>query len=293
MEQTPSHEQNIEERADELINSFRNSFWIKEHQWFVRCFIQTRTIYLHTLSEIFSYSKNRFPHSLKSNDLHYDHQEFYNKITTSYDERLFHQPIPSHIRLANIKDLHIELPINDQFWSIVPNLNQLNSLRVVSYADNFQSQMQALLEHAPNLDCLNICQNVLLPLQISLFQCTNGSVRQLYLQGCNYYFNEDECIRLCHSPLGIQCEVLSIRVNNRECIIYLVKNMKNLRSLRIQCEDEKNYKQLSLDKNDNDKYVDGKMENEDEVVKWLKDHLPSMCLVFRVPDYIKDILIWI
>ncbi|CAF3872503.1 unnamed protein product, partial [Rotaria sp. Silwood1] len=74
---------------------------------------------------------------------------------------------------------------------------------------------------------------------------------------------------------------------------YLVKNMKNLRSLGIQCEDDKNHKQLSLDKNDNDKYVEEKMENEDEVVKWLKDHLPSTCLVFRVPGYIKDILIWI
>ncbi|CAF5147631.1 unnamed protein product, partial [Rotaria sp. Silwood1] len=35
----------------------------------------------------------------------------------------------------------------------------------------------------------------------------------------------------------------------------------------IQCEDDKNHKQLSLDKNDNDKYVEEKTENEGEVVK--------------------------
>jgi hypothetical protein len=31
-------EPNLEKRIDELMNSFRSSFWINEHRWFVRCF---------------------------------------------------------------------------------------------------------------------------------------------------------------------------------------------------------------------------------------------------------------
>jgi hypothetical protein len=44
---------------------------------------------------------------------------------------------------------------------------------------------------------------------------------------------EEECILLARSPLGVQCEALSIQVNNRESIIYLVKNMIKLRILYV------------------------------------------------------------
>jgi hypothetical protein len=50
-----SFDENIQERADRLINSFRSSFWIDKHQWFVRCLTQNRTIYLHTLSSASNY----------------------------------------------------------------------------------------------------------------------------------------------------------------------------------------------------------------------------------------------
>ncbi|CAF1404883.1 unnamed protein product [Rotaria sordida] len=102
MEETLSFDQNIEERVDELINSFRSSFWTDEHQCIV-------------------------------------------------NETFFDQPIPSYIRLPNIEYLWIKLPINDQFWSIVPTLNRLCSLTVVSYIDIFQSQLKVLLNRAPRL----------------------------------------------------------------------------------------------------------------------------------------------
>ncbi|CAF4116372.1 unnamed protein product [Rotaria sordida] len=92
----------FKERVDELINSFRSSFWIDEHQCIV-------------------------------------------------NETFFIQPIPSYIRLPNIEYLWIKLPINEQFWSIVPSLNRLYLLTVVSYIDAFQSQLKALLNRAPRL----------------------------------------------------------------------------------------------------------------------------------------------
>ncbi|CAF3796202.1 unnamed protein product [Rotaria sp. Silwood1] len=72
-------------------------------------------------------------------------------MTSIINETFFDQPIPSYIHLHNIEYLWKKLPINDQFWSMVPSLNHLHSLTVVSYIDAFQSQLKALLNRAPRL----------------------------------------------------------------------------------------------------------------------------------------------
>ncbi|CAF1271458.1 unnamed protein product [Rotaria sordida] len=293
MEGSLIFDQNIQELADELIKSFQTSFWINEHQWFVRCFIQRKTIYLSILSNTFDYDRYKLSRSFTLNDPYCDHHELYNGIP-SIGETLFDQPIPTHIRVSDIEYLGINLPTNDQFWSSLSNFNRLKTLTILSHVDNFQSKIQALLDRAPNLYCLNIYQNISLPLQTSLFQSRHTSIRQLNLRECHYHLNEEECIRLCHSPLGIQCEVLSIRIKNRESIIYLVQNMINLLSLYVQCEDEKYYHRLILANNDNnDKYVVKKIGDEDELVRWLKDRLPSMCSISRDVHFDNDILICI
>ncbi|CAF1322097.1 unnamed protein product [Rotaria sordida] len=283
----------IQERADKLLKSFQTSFWTNQHHWFVRCFIEYQTIYLFTLSKTLNYDELDLPHSLKLTDLHYDHQEFYNSITSIQNYRLFDQPISSYIRLPHIKDLRIKLPLNDQFWSIVPSVNILETLIVYSHADSFQYQLQVLLDRAPNLRCLDIRQDESLSLQMSLFQYRTSSVRQLDFRGYNYYFNEEECIRLCHSSLCIQCGVLFIRIKSRHSTIYLVKNMINLRSLHVKRDDEEYHKRLAISKNNNDKYRDGNVENEEELIDWLKDRLPSTCLFSKNAHFPSDIVIWI
>ncbi len=74
---------------------------------------------------------------------------------------------------------------------------------------------------------------------------------------CNYCFNEEECITLTRSPPAIQCQVLSIRINNHQIIIDLINNMHNLRTLIV-------------------KYTD---KNHDDLIQWLKHRLPSTCLI--------------
>ncbi|CAF3858022.1 unnamed protein product, partial [Rotaria sp. Silwood1] len=80
----------------------------------------------------------------------------------------------------------------------------------------YHSQLQDLLNHEPNLHYLCIHHDASLPIQMSLFKYANTSVRQLNLTDYNRYYNEEECIKLSHSPLCIQCELLSIMVTNRE-----------------------------------------------------------------------------
>jgi hypothetical protein len=129
-------DENIQERADKLINSFRISFWIDKHKWFVRCLTKHKIIYLHTLSSASYYFEVMPPDSWKSTYPHDNPpQEFYDVMISIYDDTFFDQPTSSYVRLPNIEILHIKLPLNDQFWSICPNLNQLRSLTISCHAD--------------------------------------------------------------------------------------------------------------------------------------------------------------
>jgi hypothetical protein len=131
-----------------------------------------------------------------------------------------------------------------------------------------------------------------MPLQVSLFNYKNESIRELNLRKCNYWFNEEECMRLCHSPLGAQCQLLHIHVKNRECIIILVNNMINLRALFIDWKDDKNFVYLKSTKN-NDERRTKTTQTLDELVQWLKVRLPSTCLIINDPYYVHNISIWI
>ncbi|CAF1267520.1 unnamed protein product [Rotaria sordida] len=282
---------NIEERANALINSFRDSFWIDEHKWFVRCLILSRFLRLFTHSYRLKYYETRCD-SWKSTCPYDDYQKFqYDMVRTCFHEFLEKFAL-SHIHLPNIKYLDIKFPINDQFWSNIPSLNRLDLLRISSHADTFQSQLQALLNRAPHLRRLHISQDASLPLQRSLFIYTHRSIFLLDLHECYHYFNEEECLTLSRSPLGIQCEALFIQLNNRQSIISLVRNMINLRALNIYWNDDKVF-QHSQQTNNNDRNQNEKKQVLDELVQWLKDELPSTYLISADPHYTHDISIWI
>ncbi|CAF4171134.1 unnamed protein product [Rotaria sordida] len=283
----------MEERTDQLINSFRSSFWIEEHQWFVRCLTVKKTIYLYNLPSSFCICERKLPDLWRSIYPDDNQQEFYNNITTIHNETFFNQLILPEIRLRNINDLHIRFSINDQFWSIVPSLERLSSLNISYHTDHFQSHLQALLDLAPRLRYLCIDQDQSLPLQISLFKYTNKSVRELNLQNCNYLFDEEECMRLCHSPLGIRCQILFIHIKSRQSIIILVKNMINLQVLHIKCNDEMFNKQSTLNENNSEQFYNENIENKDDLIQWLKDYLPSTCLVVKDLHSTSLIRIWI
>ncbi|CAF2627339.1 unnamed protein product [Rotaria sp. Silwood2] len=282
--------QNLQQRVDDLINSFQTSFWIDEHQWFVRCLTWNRTIYLYTLSNCY---EENLPISYKSTCPEDDHQDFYNSISKIISPTFFDQPIPSYIRLSKINCLYINLPINDQLWSIVSNFNRLESLKILFHNNSFQSQVQALLDRAPHLIRLSISQHESTPLQTSLFKYRNVSIRELDLRNINHYFNEEECITLSHSPLGVQCEKLSILIHNRQSIISLVENMLKIRALNVRCKDEKYIEQSTSNKDNDAEYSDYNKNSNDDYIQWLKDHLPPACTIVRDPKLTCNILIWI
>jgi len=115
-------DENIQECVDRLIDLFRSTFWINERQWFVRCFAYSRSIHLHTVSQLISWFPAMLLDLWRSTYPYDDYQIFHNNIDGIYNETFFDTPIPSHIRLSNIEYLHIKFRINDQFWWICVTL---------------------------------------------------------------------------------------------------------------------------------------------------------------------------
>jgi hypothetical protein len=76
------------------------------------------------------------------------------------------------------------------------------------------------------------------------FTLRSSSVRYLDLRRINHfgdhqYYNENQCLSLIRSSLGIQCEFLLIEVEKRTNIIDLVNKTKHLRTLNVRCRDRK------------------------------------------------------
>ena len=89
---------------------------------------------------------------------------------------------------------------------------------------------------------------------------TSKSIRRLVLRSGENNLNKPACIPLCHSSLGIQCEVLSVETNDRQNIPYLVKKMTNLRALSVTCKDE---------------------STRCDLLEWLRQRLPPNCSISR------------
>ena len=280
--------QSVQTRAEGLMNSFGSSFWIDEHQWFVRCVTWNRTIFLYTLPSDY---KDNLPALCKSTCLADGEEDFYDSVTKIISPTFFDQPIPSCIRLNNINYLCLNLPINERFWSIVPNFNVLQSLELRFHVNAFQSQVQALLNRAPRLKIVTINQHESTPLQTALFQYKNVAVRELDLRNINHYFREEECMKLSLSLLDSQCEKLSILVENFQSIISLIEHMSKLRTLNVRCKDEKFTEQSPVKtKPDGLEYF---IEDKNACLERLKNHLPPACIVIRDPKLVCNILIWV
>jgi hypothetical protein len=157
-------------------------------------------------------------------------------------------------------------------------------------ADTCQSQVKALLDRAPHLSELTIRNIGFSPLQMSSFQYTNISVRQLDIQNGSHYFNEDESMALARSPLGIQCQVLTTLVRNRESILTLIQNMINLRFLTIACEELLHSNRLKTETDDlpHKEYI----VPEKEIIQWLKERLPPTYTIDKYSYSTSKIQIW-
>jgi hypothetical protein len=267
-----------EQKVDEILNSFRTDFWLNEHRWFVRCHWNPDEddfsgYYLYTLPYTSNILSHRMGKCFKSTCPNEDDYSSYDCVqilnysfASRFDSRLF---------FPKLHELSLTFPSEENFWSIIPTLDQLTTLHL--NIENDDDQWQTLLDKTPRLYSLELTSNSITNMLAS--QISNKSIRRLDFEYIDGLFNEETCNALIHSPLGIQCELLTIKVENSTNIILLVNHMKNLRALKVQCGDEiSSYQARELEK--------------DRLVKWLQQNLSLTCIISK-ETYSHFIRLWI
>ncbi|CAF1019305.1 unnamed protein product [Adineta steineri] len=282
---------NINEQVDELLETFRTSFWIEEHQWFVRCDWNPLNLFhhltLYTLPYTFKDCFNFDAISSKStcpNDIDYcsyDHVPILSYINSEID--LTNDLSLFSVHFPNIHHLNIHFPFHDNFWSCLSSLKRLTSIEVrLLHTDIAYFQLQKLLNQACHLYSLNIYYSK--NLSMRLFTLTSSSIRRLDFiaesTSCVRYFNHNECNILINAPLGRHCEILIIGLKNRSSIVNLISAMPTLRSLICHCKD--------------DEYTTWNLSSvDDELIEWLRIRLPLTYEISRNEKQTHLLRLWI
>jgi hypothetical protein len=279
--------QNIDDKegeVDRLLDSFRTPFWLDIHQWFVRCDWTEQPNFDFTNSDMLFYTLPYFQtffyyselnHSKSTSPDDRDHWSYDHVHDLLLDNHRFIQYFSRYpIRFPNVRYLRLKSFLLNSFRSTSTIFDQLIVLYIIGYDDNDPSDLQALLDHIPRLSSLKF--NTYCPPQLLL---KHSSIRQLYFP-LNELFGEQQCTEFLQSSLFQQCEVLQIGIDNRDIALDLLTKMPNLRSLSFTCRDDK---WTEVGKSNRGK--------QDELMDWLKDHLPNNVWITR-PQF-RLIRIWI
>lgn len=275
---------NYEEQIDEILNSFRSPFWLNTHRWFVQCECSLNNINnsIYTLpftAKQFSIYNHIF---LKSTYPQGNYQSSYECVRIlDYTSHLSQESNSSQIQFSSIEEISIELPMMNHIWSSLLKFNQLTSMKVSSYhpTEDCIIQIQALLDCASRLSSLEIQWKSVTSLESVLFKIKSSSINHLKLLSYEQWFDTEQCLKLSRSPIGIQCEVLSIGIQSRTCILDLVNNMNKLRALTIECQD--------------DQWNQWSKSTEDGFLNWLREHLPAKCQVTNASRWESTVRLWI
>ena len=266
--------EDIEEIIDELLESFRSSFWLEEHQWYIRCHWDPsdpyKSITLYTLP--YAFNTYNFFDKPSSKSTCPDQRQYwsYHRVHT-FIHRDIYNTVPDcvrlvHARFPHVRHLQIGLPLDEMFWSYFSSYNHLTSLHVTLYRQSAFHQLQILLDQSSCLYSLKIESYIGFSTGVS--ELTSKSIRRLDFidtaASQSIYFNREDCLAFAKSSLGTQCEVLLISVKYRTSVLDLIEKMHHLRLLIIECEDD----QESL-------YMYTFFSTRNELNQWLQEHLPS------------------
>ena len=267
-----SNSNSKENKINEILNSFQTKFWLEKHQWFVQCSYNLIDIlpivYIYTLPYSFKhflYNDNDQikPSTNFSNHIHY---LYYNHI-------LSENYSISNIYLNNIHYLYLTIPYNDSFYSIIKKYDQIKFLHITlvnSMNKNDELKLQILFNKLNNLYSLKFYSwtiEDLFPIELK-----NSSIRQIDLRGVKLFYNNFQCQKLCQSSIIQQCKIIFINLKQENDIIYLIQHLNNLCILIVKCQ--------LLKQNEN-------------IIQWLEQYLPSTCAISMCTDNDDSIRIWI
>ena len=274
---------NINEELDQLLQSFQTKFWLDEHRWFIQyhCDTSSRRIHLYTLPYTFSkFSPIPCDISQSTCPIGREYRSFNSVQRLLFNDDL----IQLRFQFSKINHLELTLPFDANISSIIPCFDHLISIDIVSipHSDQFEQsivQLHQLLDQTIHLYSLNI--DYLILSQLSSLRTRNSSIRRLDLMLNDGHFYGLECISLIQSFLGNQCEMLLINFEHRSTILHLIEQMPNLRALICQCQDDQWGESTDS------------LFPDDELIQWLRMHLPSHSSINRDENEISAIRIWL
>jgi hypothetical protein len=280
-----------EEQIDELLNSFSTSFWIEEHRWFVRYHSNPTNTFNYAILYTLPYAFPAFTYvgECLSKSTCPNEKDFwsYDRVQaleySNRTEYLCTELSTNSSCFPNLRHLKIDLPFDEYFLTAVPSLHHLTSLHITSIEDSACFHLQSILDRAPHLYSLTVEFGP--SIQSSLYQVKNTSIRRLVFTVTSFKIfhqclSDVECDLLINSPLGLQCEFLEAHVKCRSSIFDLIAKMPNLRSITFRCEDD------AWD-------IWNSSSTDDELIIWLRNHLPTRCSISRDPKRMWYIQIWI
>lgn len=280
-----------EEQTDDILNTFRSTFWLEEHRWFVRCrwnpSDDTRLRILYTLPYAFNSFHYFNEYCSKSTCSSEGDDQLYNQVRSIYQHEISNIDLSESLIIfdsyfSNIQHASLIISDGNNFLRSCPSVDRLTSLEVFLSEDSHYDQIQTLLDQTHHLYSLKVTSDK--KLHPALFQLTSSSVHRLDLAKSSSdgsdYFNDLDCNKLIDSSLGLQCEVLLIHLENRINVLDLTEKMFNLRLIIFGCKDDKDFPQQYPSTND-------------EFLPWLKNHLSSRCAMIRDQEYPSYIRIWI
>ena len=276
-------DENKEQRVDRLLESFQTRFWL-ERRWFVRCDwdlceeCNKNILYLYTIPFIgehyFFHEVNFRTKSTCPDPENYETFECVRRLEYGLCPSS-ETPFSSQFCFKNVHHLDVSLPVDATFRSMIPQFDQLISLEVGLSEGNLDldnyAELQALLDQASHLYTLNFRSWSSTSTRMPPFDYSNSSVSRLDVQKIDQCYNPEQCVALVRSPVGLQCQVLCITVENRTSILDLIEMMKGIRILNVLRRDDphsaSDHRQSS--------------STEDELLNWLQHRLPSTCTIFR------------
>ena len=281
------NDDSMETNIDDLLTTFRSDFWVKEHQWFVRCHWNPSDPYrwttLYTLPyafETFRYNKQLHSKStcLNRNEDQWMAEPMRRVTEVSLESTL----VDDFSCFRHVRQLDIQLLRNNDSILTLPSFDDLASLNVRLHHESCFDVLQAFLDHAPRLVSLKL--HSFTGLEKKLSSLYSPSIRRLDLVDTRLhqlkYFTKNDCNHLIRSPLGRQCEVLVIHVKHRQSMLDLIERMTNLRWLTVECE----HQQLSHEYSSSP---------TDAPIQWLRDQLPATYVIHEDPNNRFAIQVWI
>ncbi|CAF1599088.1 unnamed protein product [Adineta ricciae] len=229
---------------DELINTFRTSFWLDEHQWYI-CIDKYPNdfVILYTLPNYFPEFTSMIVLQQKTTCPEFKKNWLFDRVKRLYcSSHNDKHPYEISTFFNKFEDLNIDLPLSTRTWNSVLTFKHLISLTIHNSDGKCGSiDLQLILNHAPRLYALTVHESSRLNYKIVL-KLTSSTIRRLkffseYLN--RDYLSKEDCLALSQSSLAHQCEVLTLAIEDFHCVYCLVNAMSNLRvlNMKISCKE--------------------------------------------------------